>query len=71
LALSGEPLIPDLRESLKLREPLPLLTTYELTLQGLAYELQYSDYWNSTAEEDGNDSREMAELLLILARPDR
>ncbi|KAJ2992004.1 hypothetical protein NUW58_g2320 [Xylaria curta] len=53
LNLSGEPLIPDLRKSFKLREPMNLLKYQDLTLQGLKYEADYSDYWNSTAEQDG------------------
>lgn len=57
LDLSGEPLIPDLEESFQLRPPLGLLEYQDLTLQGLEYEAQYSDYWNSTAEHDGNPAR--------------
>ncbi|KAI0472365.1 amidase signature domain-containing protein [Xylaria cf. heliscus] len=53
LDLSGEPLIPDLQEAFKLREPMGLLKYQDLTLQGLQYEADYSDYWNSTAEQDG------------------
>ncbi|KAI1356104.1 amidase signature domain-containing protein [Xylaria sp. FL0043] len=53
LDLSGEPLIPDLQETFKLRDPIDLLEYQDLTLQGLQYEAEYSDYWNSTAEEDG------------------
>lgn len=53
LARSGEPLVPGIAEELKLREPSPLLDAHELTLKGLAYEIKYSDYWNSTADEDG------------------
>ncbi|KAI1756099.1 amidase signature domain-containing protein [Xylaria castorea] len=53
LDLSGEPLIPDLEESFTLRDPINLLEYQDLTLQGLQYEAEYSDYWNSTAEPDG------------------
>ncbi|KAJ8122896.1 hypothetical protein ONZ43_g1025 [Nemania bipapillata] len=53
LNLSGEPLIPNLQRALYLKEPTDLLTYQDLTLQGLQYEAEYSDYWNSTAEEDG------------------
>ncbi|KAI1125900.1 amidase signature domain-containing protein [Nemania abortiva] len=53
LDLSGEPLIPELQETFQLREPMNLLECQDLTLQGLQYEAEYSDYWNSTAEEDG------------------
>ncbi|KAK4125869.1 amidase [Parathielavia appendiculata] len=49
LSRSGEPLIPDLQESFKLRPPIPLLEYQSLTVEGLEYELAYSDYWNSTA----------------------
>ncbi|KAI0451145.1 amidase signature domain-containing protein [Xylaria acuta] len=53
LDLSGEPLIPDLEESFKLRDPMNLLEYQDFTLKGLQYEAEYSDYWNSTAEQDG------------------
>ncbi|KAJ8131576.1 hypothetical protein O1611_g2051 [Lasiodiplodia mahajangana] len=54
LNLSGEPLIPELQETFQLREPMNLIKYQDLTLQGLQYESQYSDYWNSTAEKDGS-----------------
>ncbi|KAI0856473.1 amidase signature domain-containing protein [Xylaria cubensis] len=53
LDLSGEPLIPDLKEALKLTDPISLHEYQDLTVQGLQYEAEYSDYWNSTAEQDG------------------
>ncbi|KAK1835960.1 Acetamidase [Podospora conica] len=53
LALSGEPLIPDLRSAFQLKPPLGLLEIQDLTLQGLDYEAAYSSYWNSTADDDG------------------
>lgn len=53
LDLSGEPLIPDLQDTFKLKPPMRLLEFQDNTLQGLAYEASYSDYWNSTAGEDG------------------
>lgn len=53
LDLSGEPLIPDLETTFPLKDPINLLEYQDLTLQGLDYESEYSDYWNSTAEEDG------------------
>lgn len=56
LDLSGEPLIPDLEDSFKLRDPMDLLEYQDLTLQGLEYEAAYSDYWNSTVEEDGKSA---------------
>ncbi|KAF6520327.1 hypothetical protein HZS61_016744 [Fusarium oxysporum f. sp. conglutinans] len=49
---SGEPLIPDLRDGLKLKTPTELLKYQDLTIQGLEFERQYSDYWNSTADSD-------------------
>ncbi|PCD29426.1 hypothetical protein AU210_011963 [Fusarium oxysporum f. sp. radicis-cucumerinum] len=49
---SGEPLIPDLRDGLKLKTPTELLKYQGLTIQGLEFEQQYSDYWNSTADSD-------------------
>ncbi|SCO89869.1 probable general amidase [Fusarium oxysporum] len=49
---SGEPLIPDLRDGLKLKTPTELLKYQDLTIQGLEFEQQYSDYWNSTADSD-------------------
>lgn len=53
LDLSGEPLIPDLRDSFQLKPPMDLLEYQDNTLQGLAYEIEYSEYWNKTADEDG------------------
>jgi amidase len=53
LRLSGEPLIPPLRESFKLRDPLSLIKYQELTVEGRDYEAAYSDYWNSTGDDDG------------------
>ncbi|CAG1972961.1 unnamed protein product [Fusarium graminearum] len=50
---SGEPLIPDLEDGFKLKTPTELLKYQDLTLQGLEYEREYSDYWNSTEELDG------------------
>ncbi|KAI4241118.1 MAG: hypothetical protein L6R40_004757 [Gallowayella cf. fulva] len=53
LDLSGEPLVPQLRNVFQLRDPLPLLEYQDLTLEGKAYNEAYSDYWNSTDNEDG------------------
>ncbi|KFY92325.1 hypothetical protein V500_04203 [Pseudogymnoascus sp. VKM F-4518 (FW-2643)] len=54
LNISGEPLIPELVKSFQLRNPMNLLEYQDLTLQGRDYSEAYSDYWNSTAnDEDG------------------
>ncbi|KAJ6036184.1 general amidase [Penicillium herquei] len=53
LALSGEPLIPQLRDSFTLHDPMSLLEYQALTTEGRDYEAAYSDYWNSTAADDG------------------
>ncbi|KAL8962306.1 MAG: hypothetical protein Q9193_001273 [Seirophora villosa] len=53
LDLSGEPLIPPLRGSFQLRDPISLLDYQDLTLQGKAYNEAYYDYWNSTSDDDG------------------
>lgn len=53
LRRSGEPLILELRESFRLRDPTSLLEYQDLTLQGLEYESAYCDYWNSTSGGDG------------------
>ena len=53
LDLSGEPLIPQLRETFRLRDPIPLLAYQDLTIQGRDYEASYLEYWNSTVEQDG------------------
>ena len=53
LDLSGEPLIPPLRESFKLQDPIPLLQYQALTIEGRDYERAYLDYWNSLESEDG------------------
>lgn len=53
LDLSGEPLIPQLQEKFQLQDPIPLLVYQDLTIQGRDYEAAYSDYWNSTVNQDG------------------
>ncbi|KAL8940143.1 MAG: hypothetical protein Q9211_002417 [Gyalolechia sp. 1 TL-2023] len=53
LDLSGEPLVPPLRGSFQLRDPIPLLEYQDLTIQGKAYNEAYYDYWNSTSRGDG------------------
>jgi amidase len=53
LNLSGEPLMPDLKDLLALKPPQNVLEYQESTSQGLEFEAAYSDYWNSTAEQDG------------------
>ncbi|KAI1384815.1 amidase [Hypoxylon trugodes] len=54
LKLSGEPVISGLgTPTMTLRPPMELLKFQELTTQGLEFEAQYSDYWNSTANDDG------------------
>lgn len=53
LDISGEPLIPQLRDSFELHDPISLLDYQALALEGRDYEAAYSDYWNSTALEDG------------------
>ncbi|RMJ11864.1 hypothetical protein CDV36_008521 [Fusarium kuroshium] len=55
LNMSGEPLIPDLRRPFQRRPPMGLLEYQDLTLQGLTYEREYSDYWHSTADADGQE----------------
>ncbi|XXH02219.1 hypothetical protein Hte_008587 [Hypoxylon texense] len=53
LNLSGEPLIPELdTRGMRLRPPMGLLKFQDLTRQGLELEERYSDYWNSTADDD-------------------
>ncbi|KAK4644133.1 hypothetical protein QC761_302630 [Podospora bellae-mahoneyi] len=53
LALSGEPLIPDLEEAFQHKPPIDLLECQNLTLEGLEYEAAHSDNWNSTSESNG------------------
>ncbi|KAF2498692.1 amidase [Lophium mytilinum] len=53
LDLSGEPLVAPLRETFRLKDPMSLLTYQSLTIEGRDYEAKYSDYWNSTADDDG------------------
>lgn len=73
LDLSGEQLIPDLRDRYQPKDPLRLLEYQDLTLQGLAYEEAYSDYWNSTASDDGRHPIREASAwpLKLSGRPDR
>ena len=53
LKRSGEPLIPQLKEKFRLRDPMPLLEYQDLTLQGLQFERAYNDYWSSSSHVDG------------------
>lgn len=53
IELSGEPLLPELAHELKKGKPMELLEYQDLTLQGLDYECQYSDYWNASGGNDG------------------
>lgn len=68
LERSGEPLIPELQSTFQLRPPMDLLEYQDLTLQGLDYEARYSDYWNSTAEEDGSHFHSRARDASMFAR---
>lgn len=53
LGLSGEPLIPLLREVFKLDPPFSAIRCQELSIQGRDSCEAYSDYWNTTATDDG------------------
>ncbi|KAE8154450.1 amidase signature domain-containing protein [Aspergillus avenaceus] len=52
LDLSGEPLIPQLRDPFCLRDPMSLLEYQALTIEGRDYEAAYSDYWNETSNAE-------------------
>jgi amidase len=52
LDLSGEPLIPLLREVFKPRPPFSAIRCQELSIQGRDSCEAYSDYWNTMAAED-------------------
>ncbi|KAG6997797.1 mycophenolic acid synthesis protein B [Physcia stellaris] len=51
LDLSGEPLVPPLRNAFQLRDPISLLEYQDLTIQGKTYCEAYTDYWNSTSSQ--------------------
>ena len=55
LDLSGEPLIPPLREIFKLKTPFSAITTQDLSIQGRDSCAAYSDYWNSKAADNGQE----------------
>ncbi|KAI9652013.1 MAG: hypothetical protein M1831_007254 [Alyxoria varia] len=65
LNLSGEPLIPPLRESFKPRDPMPVDKYQDLTIEGRQYEEAYYDYWNSTGEDDG----QIADAVIMPVAP--
>ncbi|KAJ8059060.1 hypothetical protein OCU04_012037 [Sclerotinia nivalis] len=65
LELSGEPLINDLQDFYTLKTPMPLLEYQDRALQLRDYRQAYSDYWNSTADPDGN----MVDAVLMPAAP--
>ncbi|KAL4911385.1 hypothetical protein BDW74DRAFT_184748 [Aspergillus multicolor] len=62
LDLSGEPLIPQLKDSFTLRDPMTLLEYQALVIEGRDYEAAYSDYWNET----GNDEDAYTEAINLL-----
>jgi amidase len=53
LDLSEEPLIPPLRETFELKDPISLIEYQNLRIEGRDYEGEYSDYWNATGDDDG------------------
>jgi len=55
LDLSGEPLIPPLREVFKLEPPFSAIRCQELSIQGRDSCEAYSDYWNTMAADDGQE----------------
>jgi amidase len=65
LALSGEPLMPELKAMFRPLEPKPLPQYHQLTFDGIDYTVAYSDYWNSTADKDGMLERRNSRLTGI------
>ncbi|KAF7917576.1 hypothetical protein BELL_0117g00070 [Botrytis elliptica] len=65
LAISGEPLINDLQNFYTLKPPMSLLEYQDRALQLRDYRQAYSDYWNSTADADGN----VVDAVLMPAAP--
>lgn len=65
LALSGEPLLDDLKEAYKLKAPISLLEYQDLALQIRDYREAYADYWDSTVGADGK----MVDAVLMPAAP--
>lgn len=65
LDLSGEPLIPQTVEKFALTDPISVTEYHNLTLQGIAYETAYSDYWNSTGVDDG----QLVDAVIMPAAP--
>ena len=55
LQLSGEPLIPPLREIFKLKPPIDAIEIQKLSVEGRDACAAYADYWNSMAVDDGQD----------------
>ncbi|KAH9833351.1 general amidase [Teratosphaeria destructans] len=53
LELSGEPLIPPLRDIFKLVPPLTAIETQELSVEGRVACESYLEYWNSKTADDG------------------
>ncbi|KAK0717215.1 amidase signature domain-containing protein [Lasiosphaeria miniovina] len=67
LDLTGEPL---LQPKAVLRPPSSLLEYQAATLEGLAYEFEYSDYWNSTANEDAeNNTGQVVDAVIMPVAP--
>ncbi|KAF1732290.1 Acetamidase [Beauveria bassiana] len=64
LDLSGEPLIPPLRDIFKLRPPVSATTLEDLSVQGQNACEAYSDYWNS---KSANDAQEVDGFIMPVA----
>ncbi|KAL2071771.1 hypothetical protein VTL71DRAFT_13006 [Oculimacula yallundae] len=55
LDLSGEPLIPPLRDVFSVQPPFSAIRCQELSIEGRDSCAAYADYWNSKAESDGQE----------------
>jgi amidase len=63
LSLSNEPILDDLKEAYKLREPMSVLEYQDLALQIRGYKEAYADYWDST----GTDGKMVDAVLMPVA----
>ena len=66
LRLSGEPLIPRLRDVLAPKDPMSIVEYQDLVVEGRAFQEAYLDYLNSTGGANGSNSiLSRASVLLI------
>lgn len=66
LRLSGEPLIPRLRDVLAPKDPMSIVEYQDLVLEGRAFQEAYLDYLNCTGGANGSSAISSRTKLLLI-----